>query len=78
MNGWQPIETCPDDGFFLVHEDGAIRAMFRTEGRWGATARPTDTFGDLRMDLRAVECISEPTHWMPLPEPPLATPGNGG
>ena len=38
MSDWQPIETCPQDGFFLVHQDGAIRLMFRTRGEWQATA----------------------------------------
>lgn len=31
---WQPIETAPQDGYMLVYEDGAIRALFRSKGKW--------------------------------------------
>lgn len=34
MADWQPIATCPETGFFLLHEKGAIRAMVRMNGKW--------------------------------------------
>ena len=43
---WQPIETCPLDGLFLVYEDGAMRMMYRTRGEWQATANALDQYGD--------------------------------
>lgn len=29
---WLPIESAPKDGYFLVYEDGAMRALFRSNG----------------------------------------------
>jgi hypothetical protein len=37
--GWQPIETAPDD-FVLVHEDGAMRALVHTNGKWKNPSYP--------------------------------------
>jgi hypothetical protein len=37
--GWQPIETAPDD-FVLVHEDGAMRALIHTNGKWKNPSYP--------------------------------------
>jgi hypothetical protein len=37
--GWQPIETAPDD-FVLVHEDGAMRALIHTNGKWKSSSYP--------------------------------------
>lgn len=37
---WQPIETCPQDGYFLVYEDTAIRAKLRYKGQWQHTGYP--------------------------------------
>lgn len=79
---WQPIESCPNDGFFLVHEDGAIRTMFRFEGRWEwpgvpilidgignrLVSRETEQAGLGKLELS--DCIYEPTHWMGLPDTP--------
>ena len=71
MSDWQPIETCPQDGFFLVHQDGAIRLMFRTRGEWQATALALDQYGDPNHAIKVRETgVYEPTHWMPLPDPP--------
>lgn len=68
---WQPIETCPADGLFLVHENGAIRTMFCEKGRWLATAVAVDKYGDPCGDIKVRETgVYEPTDWMPLPDPP--------
>jgi hypothetical protein len=37
---WQPIETVPHNGFVLVHEDGAIRALMRINGKWHKPGYP--------------------------------------
>jgi hypothetical protein len=70
--GWEPIETCPQDGLFLVHEDGAIRIMYRTRGTWEATAVALDPIhGEPMRDIKVRETgVYTPTHWMPLPDPP--------
>lgn len=82
MGEWQPIETAPKDGFFLVYRDGAMRTMWRYEGRWENPDIPVmvTEFGDKlvsneteRVYGRRLETsggIYEPTHWQPLPEPP--------
>lgn len=85
---WQPIETAPQDGYFLVHEDGATRALFRFRGHWQKIGYPaiiSNMWGDAivgddakrllppgyRLEIRD-GCCENPTHWMPLPEPPQA------
>lgn len=40
LGAWQPIETCPQDGYVLVHEDAAIRALLRIEGKWHKPGYP--------------------------------------
>lgn len=73
MSEWQPVETAPQDGFFLVYEDGAMRTMQRDNGVWShsAIAVRRDTYGDEHLIDGAIirDVIREPTHWMPLPEP---------
>ena len=81
--GWLPIETCPETGFFLVHKDGAIRTMFRFEGKWDHADPPIliDQWGDSMVSnevekhypgkkLGISGGILEPTHYQPLPTPP--------
>lgn len=85
---WQPIETCPQDGYFLVHEDSAIRALLRIGGVWNKTGYPAiidPAWGDVLVGDDALRmlppgcrlevrdgCCENPTHWMPLPEAPNA------
>lgn len=56
---WRPIAIVPDDGFFLVHEGGAIRLWYRSRGYWEPTS-----------DIYGVQVVYEPTHWRPIPSPP--------
>jgi hypothetical protein len=58
---WQPIETAPKDGTWILATSGGVAyvvSWFYTgpQHGWWATADEAD---------RA------PTHWMPLPDPPL-------
>lgn len=64
MSEWQPIETAPIKGTFLVW-------LPEPDGRMGSQValmmnHPNVQFinGNFAFDL------SKPTHWMPLPEPP--------
>lgn len=62
--GWMPIETAPRDGTEIDLHDGQYRV---TDCRWyqyGWAAR-----GDRGWE--ALEGILEPTHWRPLPPPPI-------
>jgi hypothetical protein len=81
---WQPIETCPQDGYFLVHQDGAIRTMMRFDGQWELPDIPIliDKVGN-RLVAREVQeyrgetleitcCVYEPTEWMEIPDAPDA------
>lgn len=83
---WKSIETAPKDGFMLVHEDGAVRALMRINGEWKKTcyaAIINEYYGDVIVgkdaqnmlphgyDLAVRDgCCENPTHWMPLPPPP--------
>jgi hypothetical protein len=74
MADWRPIETCPQDGFFIVHQDGAVRAMFRERGEWRSTSVAIDGYGDIIHNAKVREtAVYEPTHWMDIPEPPTST-----
>jgi len=67
MSEWQPIETAPRDGTKLLgyEGDGRINTMwFESQyvwvspGAWISDYNRSDTYEH------------QPTHWMPLPEPP--------
>lgn len=53
---WQPIETAPKDGVFII-SDGEKASV----GWW---------YGQLLTGWLPAD--HKPTHWMPLPEPPEA------
>lgn len=86
MAEWQPIETAPDGELVLLYEDGAMRLAFKADdGHWEQPAVPIwrGEFGDglssndlrqaygIKGELALSDCLYEPTHWMPLPEPPV-------
>ena len=71
MSDWKPIETAPKDGTIIIAyspHDGRVRTMQfdsheyrkRPQPHW----RATNNFG-IMWDMER-----QPTHWMPLPEPP--------
>lgn len=61
LSEWQPIETAPKEVKVIVWSQAIVCPCiaYRIEGQWA------DSEGD--WDLRDDE---QPTHWMPLPEPP--------
>jgi len=78
MNEWQPIETAPKDGTWVLlfvpaeipDED---RGRHICAGQWsdqlnGRTAPPRWMFA--WFDGGYYGYAGPPTHWMPLPEPP--------
>lgn len=78
---WQPIETAPRDGTpfrayaeDLIHEDfnpgGSVEAIF--EGDGGFIGAVWDGQFDIWNTVSIV-----PTHWMPLPDPPVGQRVNG-
>lgn len=77
---WQPIETAPKDGsFVMLHvpkglESGAVTvgAYYNCRGERNEDGRFAKGWWDgwLGMDADIVSSWCEPTHWMPLPPPP--------
>ena len=70
---WQPIETAPkDETEIMLFEQAASGPMYRV-GYWEADGTPLDDGGVGEgwslADEGYIGCI-EPTHWMPLPNPP--------
>lgn len=73
---WQPIETAPKDGTLVLlfrpsaHEWGRV-----APGKWHANehaASPRPFWdGWLKIGARSEWREWQPTHWMPLPAPPL-------
>ena len=71
---WQPIENAPQDGTWVLlaggHEYGDEPVGPCVVGHWVA-----DSYGDgywayAYWDSGWRSGYDEPTHWMPLPEPP--------
>jgi hypothetical protein len=61
MDEWLPIETAPDNGEIILVYGGAFTSpsTVSADGKW--------------WKLRIREgSKTQPTHWMPLPPPPLA------
>lgn len=79
---WQPIETAPKDEFILLYEDGMMRCGLWENGGWHPAEIPVLIDKSENMivsrELQALRgerlilsgFVYEPTHWMPLPEPP--------
>ena len=73
MAGWQPIETAPRDGSGILVIDSNAEApqagsAWFVHGFWTAVD-PEGFESDVRL-LRSL-AWAEPTHWRPLPDPPL-------
>lgn len=70
MNGWQSIETAPQDGSIFLGFDGSLAAdeqvfvaRWKTYEGWDhADGHWSNIIGDCDM--------CHPTHWQALPEPP--------
>jgi len=67
---WQPIETAKRDGtrIILGRKQAMSGAMIAVSGHWnsgGAYHMP---------HWSTASILPEPTHWMPLPDPPQETP----
>jgi hypothetical protein len=58
---WQPIETAPKDGKEVLGYDLGVISGMCWNGRWWEWTVLSWSDGTFATD---------PTHWMPLPEPP--------
>jgi hypothetical protein len=62
---WQPIETAPKDGEVILLYDGDRIKWSVVSGAW-RWDWPSPQWADKDGGLYA-----KPSHWMPLPEPPM-------
>lgn len=79
---WMPIESAPKGQFVLLYEDGAMRCGMWLGNGWEPAevpvlidevgnrivSRELEKFRNERLELSGF--LYEPTHWMPLPDPP--------
>lgn len=77
-DNWQPIETAPKNGeIVLLYRPTAERTWGKvTLGMWESDSYSKNPRPYWQIWLK-IGCVSEsrawePTHWMPLPEPPIA------
>lgn len=66
MDRWQPIETAPSGGVFVV-------AIPKAAGRWNVAMAYRAKNGTIRSELGTADYSTGPeraTHWWPLPPPP--------
>ena len=68
MSGWKPIETAPKEGLVL------LAAEFDGPGNWRIKVGYRDDGPYSFWGWRIFGASWKPTHWMPLPAPPKATP----
>lgn len=80
MGDWQPIETAPKDGTHIL----ACRGPY--DKWWGFNQAPPHVVHYWKNPgeegfYNSFHDSDEPlgfTHWMPLPEPPISSPGAQG
>ena len=66
MTGWQPIETAPDGSLLLHCPDLGSELKIRMGHRCTYFGQPAWTYDG----ASAHDFFVEPSHWMPLPDPP--------
>lgn len=65
---WQPIETAPKDGkYYLLYKNGRINNARWRDGTWGGEG----WCYEMAENIANGHTKNMPTHWMPLPEPPV-------
>jgi hypothetical protein len=77
MSTWQPIETAPRDSSIFIVTDGSFSSPASyVAGRWRFWDETCvdETSGNVTGILNFWIAPHGPTHWMPLPAPPEATP----
>jgi hypothetical protein len=74
MNEWQPIETAPKDGMILLFRPTAPKWGMVSEGKWDAQPhhKKPNPYWEMWLKIGSTTDSRrhDPTHWMPLPEPP--------
>jgi hypothetical protein len=74
VSEWQPIETAPKDGTLVVLVgkivDGWAQPTRACVGSWSFEQRPPYFVAGWAFVAPGYIAEFNPTHWMPLPEPP--------
>lgn len=75
MSRWQPIKTAPKDGTEIdLYCVDAMDVGFRVpESSWNPRLSTWEVSGEALHDAVGNEGV-RPTHWMHIPEPPVAGP----
>lgn len=77
-SSWQPIETAPTDGtvmlgwfpyFCAAGERGQVFVMRWNDEKWASKPKPHFDASGWVWGVRELR-KRQPTHWMPLPDPP--------
>ena len=63
MTEWQPIETAPKDGHRLLMAGNNRGVAWVTIAHWAP-------YAGCVWNADEMKALQNPTHWMPLPEPP--------
>lgn len=73
MNDWQPIETAPKDGSRILGAWQDVMSVYH----WDTQSFHTRPNPYWARDFHPVyyDRSQQPTHWMPLPDPPRAAGG---
>lgn len=78
-NEWQPIETAPKDGSYVLVTSGGKPWIARFHPVYQSGYRPQDPWQSMMLNHLHIEAkyqINTPTHWKPLPAPPDAAKGS--
>lgn len=71
MSEWHPIETAPKDGTrILILDQDWNQNLVVFVARWAPHGLHPDALGFWYEAHEERWCASQPSHWMPLPEPP--------
>lgn len=68
MSEWKPIESAPKDKSILLATKNSFVPIFCGIKRYGTLGEPQQNEFAWRCDSSGR--FANPTHWMPLPEPP--------
>ena len=79
MSEWQKIETAPKDGTYILIIDATAKTPEADKVHFGPVMRADyawrcgdaeDWEKDRKLAREVLGAYEEPTHWMPLPQPP--------
>jgi len=72
---WQPIETAPKDGSYLLVSNGHGVWVARFKSVYQSGWKPPSPWQSMMLNhahIPSAKRNGSPTHWMPLPTPPIA------